>query len=173
MSVSGNPRPSSLPVPSRRTVEPVRFDPYSSDPEAYGHVFGLARHLARGPLDLGIRGLVELRASQINGCAFCLRLHAATARKADVPQQKLDLLAGWREASCYSPKERAALGLTEEMTRIGDGRRVSEETWLAVRAEFSDPEIAGLLYAIGLIGFWNTLNVTIELPAEAALPRVT
>jgi alkylhydroperoxidase family enzyme len=59
------------------------------------------------------------------------------------------------------------------MTRIGDGRRVSEETWLAVRAEFSDPEIGGLLYAIGLIGFWNTLNVTIELPAEAALPRVT
>ena len=62
--------------------------------------------------------------------------------------------------------------MAEEMVRIGDGRRVSDETWARVRTEFDDDEIAGLLYTIGLIGFWNTLNVAIELPVAAQLPTV-
>ena len=62
--------------------------------------------------------------------------------------------------------------LAEEMIRIGDGGRVSDETWTCVRTEFADDEIAGLLYAIGLVGFWNTLNVAVEFPAGARLPKV-
>jgi AhpD family alkylhydroperoxidase len=151
----------------------MRFDPYAADPDAYKHLFSLARHLASGPLDSGIKSLVELRSSQINGCAFCLSLHSATARHAALPQEKLDLLAGWREASCYSAKERAALALVEEMARIGDGATVSRESWASARAEFSDDELAALLYSIGLIGVWNTLNVAVEFPPGATLPKVT
>jgi AhpD family alkylhydroperoxidase len=154
-------------------VEEMRFDPYAADSEAYGHAFRLARHLAGGPLDSALRSLVELRASQMTGCAFCLELHSGTARHAEVVQKKLDLLAGWREASEFSPKERAALALTEEMVRIGDGRRVSDGTWARVSSEFDNDEIAGLLYTVGLIGFWNTLNVAVEFPAGAQLPKVS
>lgn len=150
----------------------MRFDPFATDPEAYGYLFGLARHLARGALDPAVRSLVELRASQIHGCAFCLELHSGTARRAQVPQEKLDLLAGWREAPTFSPKEQAALALTEEMVRLGDGRRVTEVTWERVRTEFGDDEIAGLLYTVGLIKFWNTLNVAVEFPTGAELPNV-
>jgi AhpD family alkylhydroperoxidase len=150
----------------------MRFDPYAADTEAYRHVSLLARHLAGGALDASIRSLVELRASQISGCAFCLTLHATTARHAQVPQRKLDLLAGWREAEDFSPPERAALALTEETVRIGDGRRVTDETWAHVRSQFSDAEISGLLYTLALIRFWNTLNVAVEFPAGAALPNI-
>ena len=150
----------------------MRFDPYCADPDAYGHASRLARHVAGCPLDPAIRSLVELRASQINGCAFCLDLHSGTARHAEVAQRKLDLLARWREAPDFSSRERAALALAEEMVRIGDGRRVSDETWARVRTEFDDDEIAGLLYTIGLIGFWNTLNVAVEFPVAAQLPTV-
>jgi len=157
---------------TRRTVDGVRFDPYAADRDAYGHVFGLARHLARSRLDPGTRSLVELRASQVNGCAFCLELHAKAARRADVAQEKLDLLAGWREAPCFSPKEQAALALCEEMVRIGDGARVAEQTWARVRSEFDDDEIASLLYTVALIAFWNTLNVAVEFPSGAELPQL-
>lgn len=154
------------------TVGMMRFDPYTADPDAHGHAFRLARHLAGCPLDPTIRKLVELRASQINGCAFCLDLHSGIVRHAADAQRKLDLLAGWREAPDFSSRERAALALAEEMVRIGDGRRVSDETWARVRTEFDHDEIAGLLYTIGLIGLWNTLNVAVEFPAAAQLPTV-
>lgn len=146
------------------TVGRMRFDPYIADPDAYGHVLRLARHLAGRPLDPAIRNLVELRASQINGCAYCLELHSSSARLAEVAQRKLDLLAGWREAPEFSSRERAALALAEEMVRIGDGSNVSDATWARVRTEFDDDEIAGLLYTIGLIGLWNTLNVAVGSP---------
>ena len=157
---------------ARHTVGTMRFDPYIADPDAYGHASRLARHLTARPLDPAIRNLVELRASQINGCAFCLDLHSGGARHAEVAQRKLDLLAVWREAPEFSSRERAALALAEEMVRIGDGRRVSDATWARVRTEFDDDEIAGLLYTIGLIGFWNTLNVAVEFPPGAQLPKV-
>jgi AhpD family alkylhydroperoxidase len=150
----------------------VRFDPYAADPEAYSHVFTLARHLAGRAPDTDIRSLVELRASQMSGCAFCLDMHARTARDAQVAQRKLDLLAGWREAEDFSARERIALALTEEMVGIGGGGRVTEETWARVRAEFDDAEIAGLLYTSGLIRLRQTVNVAVEFPPGADLPKV-
>lgn len=151
----------------------MRFDPYAADPQAHAHLSGLAVHLARGPLDHGVKSLVELRASQINGCAFCLDLHATLARHAHVPQEKLDTLAGWREAPVFDERERAGLALTEEMVRVGDGTRVAEATWQDARRHFSDDEIAALLYTIALVALWNVLNVAVELPARTPLPSVT
>ena len=104
---------------------------------------------------------------------LCLDLHSRNARHAEVSQKKLELLAGWRDEPEFSSKERAALALAEEMVRIRDGSRVSDETWARARNEFDDKELAGLVYAVGLIGFWNTLNVAVEFPPGAPLPKST
>jgi len=149
----------------------MRLNPYEADTTAYGFLYGLARHLSRGPLDPVIRALVEVRASQINGCAFCLGMHAEVARTKGVAQSKLDQLAGWRESSDFSGEERAALALVEEVTRVGDGNRVSDATWNAARAAFSEDALSALVYAIGLIQVWNVLNVTCEVPAGLHLPQ--
>jgi AhpD family alkylhydroperoxidase len=109
--------------------------------------------------------------SQINGCSFCLGLHTERARKAGVDQVKLDTLAGWQDAPQFDKRERAALGLAEAMTRLGDGRRVDDETWLAAREAFDDDEIGALLYLVGLINVWNRINVAVELPSDHNLPK--
>jgi AhpD family alkylhydroperoxidase len=149
----------------------MRFDPYTEGTPWYDDVLILARHLTRGPLEPQLSQLVEVRCSQIAGCAFCLNLHTGWARRAGVAQEKLDTLAGWREASVFDVRERAALGLADGMTRIGDGRRVDEATWTTAREQFDDSELAALLYLIGLINLWNRINVAVELPHDHDLPR--
>jgi AhpD family alkylhydroperoxidase len=148
----------------------VRFDPYAADTAAYAHLLALAQHLGQSGLDPSIRALVEVRVSQISGCAFCLGFHTASARRFGVAEKKLDLLAGWRDAPIFDHRDRAALALGEEMARIGDGMRVDGPTWSAVRTAFSDSEISSLLYTVGLIKVWNLLNVTCEFPADGRLP---
>jgi AhpD family alkylhydroperoxidase len=149
----------------------MRIDPYSgSATQFYDDVRALSGHLRSGPLDPALRDLVEIRASQITGCAFCLQLHSGIARHRGVSETKLDTLAGWRESPTFSEKERSALGLVEAMTRIGDGARVDEEVWLAARETFNNDELISLLYLIGLINLWNRINVTVELPADYTFP---
>jgi AhpD family alkylhydroperoxidase len=149
----------------------MRFDPYTTGTQWYQDVLTLAGHLAHGPLDRAVCRLVEVRVSQINGCAFCLGLHSDQARKAGVDQAKLDTLAGWRDASGFHERERAALGLAEAMTRAGDGERVDEVIWRAAREQFNDEELAALLFLVGLINVWNRINVAVELPSGHELPR--
>jgi AhpD family alkylhydroperoxidase len=151
----------------------MRFDPYSGfAAQLYEDVRALSGHLRSGPLDPALRDLVEIRASQITGCAFCLQLHSGIAHSRGVAEMKLDALEGWRESPNYfSEQERAALGLAEAMTRIGDGARVEEQVWSAAREAFSDDELTSLLYLIGLINVWNRINVAVELPKDYALPR--
>ena len=149
----------------------MRFDPYAKGSQWYQDVLVLAGHLAHGPLDAAICQLVEVRVSQITGCAFCLGLHSDWARRAGVDQAKLDTLAGWREASDFNLRERSALDLAEAMTRIGDGQRVDEPIWLAAREQFDDDELAELLYLVGLINVWNRINVAVELPRGHELPK--
>jgi AhpD family alkylhydroperoxidase len=149
----------------------MRFDPYASGADWYQDVLTLARHLAHGPLDAAICQLVEVRVSQITGCAFCLSLHSDWARKAGVDQAKLDTVAGWRDAPGFDSRERSALGLAEAMTRIGDGARVDEAIWQPAREQFSDEQLAALLFLVGLINVWNRINVTVELPSDHELPK--
>jgi AhpD family alkylhydroperoxidase len=151
----------------------VRFDPNSAGTGYYQSVRALAGALHRGPLDPGLAQLVELRVSQVNGCAFCLRYHLGMARRVGVAQDKLDLLAGWPEASAFTIQERAALGLAEQMTRIGDGGRVDNQTWQAAREVFNDEELAALVYLVALINVWNRVNVAVELPDDYQLPQAS
>jgi AhpD family alkylhydroperoxidase len=159
-----------LPPPDERQKYPVRvrFDPYTAAPAAYQATLGLVRSLRSSPLDGALRSLVEVRASQVNGCAFCLALHLGDARKAGGPQVKLDSLTSWADSLHFSDQERAALDLTEAVCRVGDGRRVDDATWASARAHFDDEELANLLFAIGLINLYNRLNVAVEMSDDVA-----
>jgi alkylhydroperoxidase family enzyme len=100
----------------------------------------------------------------------CLNLPASIARRRGVSESKLDSLAGWRESSEFTTRERSALELAESMTRIGDGVRVDDEVWSVTRRVFTDEELSALLYLIGLINEWNRINVAVQLPGEYVLP---
>ena len=149
----------------------MRFDPYTGPATRYYQdVRALSRHLRGSPLDASLSDLVEIRVSQITGCAFCLNLHASIARRRGVSESKLDSLAGWRESSEFTTRERSALELAEAMTRIGDGVRVDDEVWSVGRRVFTDEELSALLYLIGLINVWNRINIAVQLPGEYVLP---
>ena len=111
--------------------------------------------------------LVQIRASQINGCANCINLHATEARELGETQQRIDLLAAWREAPCYSARERAALGWTEALTRLSDGSSL-ESARKILQAHFSVEEQAKLTVSINIINGWNRLAVGFGLWADPA-----
>ena len=126
--------------------------------DGYAALRAVEVYLARCGLPKGLIDLVKLRASQINGCAYCLDVHSKDARKAGVSEQKLYLLNAWREAPHYSPAERAALAWTEALTNIA-ATRAPDADYEALRAHFSDKEIVDLTYLIGMINVWNRLAI--------------
>lgn len=137
------------------------------DSAAYQPLLTMEQYLHDGVLSEALLSLIKLRASQINGCAFCLDMHAEEARKAGVSQRNLDVLAGWREApSLFTEREQAALKLTEEVTLIGQAG-VSDATWAAVAAVYSSTETVKLLLAICAINTWNRLAIA----THQALPQ--
>ena len=143
----------------------MRFNPYKVDAVSYQHLVDLSKHHTAS-LDNALLQLIDVRVSQINGCAFCLAMHTDGARKAGVSQRQLDLVAGWRDAEGFSDRQRSALELAEAMTRVNDGGAVSDETWEAARRQFDDGELATLLWAIGLINVWNRVNAAIEMTSD-------
>lgn len=145
-----------------------RISVHDVDPEAYKPMLAMEKYIHAGTLGEPLLALVKIRASQINGCAWCLDMHYKEARKEQVPQRKLDVIAGWSEApAVYSERERAALALTEEVTLISVAG-VSDEVWGKVTDAFQEKEIVELLMAISAINVWNRLAVSThqELPAE-------
>jgi AhpD family alkylhydroperoxidase len=106
---------------------------------------------------------VKMRASQINGCAFCLDMHSKDARKAGETEQRLYLLNAWRESPLYSERERAALAWTECVTRIADTGAPDVE-YESLRRQFSPAEIVNLTTLIGMINLWNRLAISFRTP---------
>jgi AhpD family alkylhydroperoxidase len=137
-------------------------------PEAYRALLGLERANRSGPLEASLYELVKIRASQLNGCAFCLNMHLSDARAAGESQQRLDVLSAWREVDgLYSPRERAALALTEAVTLISH-EGVPDEVWDATREVFDERETAALIAAIATINVWNRIAITTrQQPAPA------
>jgi AhpD family alkylhydroperoxidase len=117
-------------------------------------------------LDKALTELLKVRISQINACAFCLQFHLTLARKSGVADRKLDLVAVWREAGIFSPREQAALGWAEDLTAIGP-HAASDAAYAAVRAEFSEDEIVFLTTAIATINAWNRIAVALRFPPPA------
>ena len=110
-------------------------------------------------IDPRLYELVKIRASQLNGCAFCLDMHTRDARQAGEDQRRLDVLSAWREArELFTDEERAALAFTEAVTRIGDGG-VPDPVWNDVARRFDDTGIVHLLMAVATINVWNRLAV--------------
>lgn len=109
-------------------------------------------------IDPELLELVKLRASQINGCAFCIYMHTSDLRKRGVDEMKLFLLNAWRDSYLYSDRERAALGWTEALTRVAENG-ASDEAYEALSAEFNKEERVQLTFAIGAINVWNRLQV--------------
>lgn len=114
--------------------------------------------------------LVEIRASQINGCANCINMHTQDAREKGETEQRIYLLSAWREAPCYSDRERAALGWTEALTRLSEGHRQLEGARNALEAQFSKEEQVKLTLMVNVINGWNRIAVGFSQfvdPAEA------
>jgi AhpD family alkylhydroperoxidase len=109
-------------------------------------------------LEAGLVELVEIRASQINGCANCVNLHAWSARQNGETEQRVYLLSAWREAPCYSERERAALGWTEALTRLSE-EHTHERAYEALKAHFTEEERVKLTLAIVVINGWNRIAV--------------
>ena len=125
-------------------------------PEAYDAVLALGRAAAKAGLDKQLLELIKLRASQINGCAFCVQFHIRQGESLGIPADKLNLVVVWREAPQFSSRERVALASTEALTLLPQG--VSDEVYAQVSAEFSGKELAYLTSAIASINAWNRLG---------------
>ena len=121
-------------------------------------MLGLEKQVSKAGLDVRLLDLVRMRASQINGCAYCLDMHSKDARAAGETEQRLYGLDAWRETPHYSARERAALEWTEALTLVTEGH-VPDEVYERVRQEFSEDELAHLSLAIVAINGWNRLNV--------------
>lgn len=134
-------------------------------PGAYKAVMPLQRFAETGTVDPKLLLLIQIRASQLNHCAWCLDMHTEEARKAGIPQRQIDVIAAWHEAGdLFTDTERAVLAFAEEVTLIGDG--VSDEVWNEINLHFTEPEVVQLLMAAAVINVWNRMNVTVltELP---------
>ncbi|MER7545556.1 carboxymuconolactone decarboxylase family protein [Spirillospora sp. NPDC127506] len=113
--------------------------------------------------------LVRLRVSQINGCAFCVNMHAGDAKKAGETDERLWSVAAWREAPFYTDEERAALALAEAATRIADDPAgVPDDVWNDAAGHYDEKTLAGLVMAIAAINAWNRINVTVRNPAASS-----
>ncbi|WIX82989.1 carboxymuconolactone decarboxylase family protein [Amycolatopsis carbonis] len=114
--------------------------------------------------------LVNLRASQLNGCGFCVDMHTKDAAAAGETAVRLALVAAWRESTVFTEAERAALALTEEATRMADSAGVSDETWSHVRKNFDDDQIAALVCLVSMINAANRMNVIVRNPGGSYEP---
>jgi AhpD family alkylhydroperoxidase len=135
-----------------------RIDLRQVNPGIIHAMLGLERQVRQGGLDSMLLDLVRMRASQINGCAYCLDMHSKDARANGETEQRLYGLDAWRETPYYSARERAALEWTEALTLV-PGRHIADELYDRVREQFSEQELAHLSLAIVAINGWNRLNI--------------
>lgn len=135
-----------------------RLDHTAASPEGYKKLLAVSAFLAHSGLEANLLELISIRASEINGCAWCLDFHTKRLRHWGETEQRIYLLSGWRDAPVYSPRERAALEWTEALTLIA-GRPVPDDLYQRAREHFSEAELANLTIAVGLINVWNRINV--------------
>jgi AhpD family alkylhydroperoxidase len=144
-------------------------------PRALQAMMGLQNYVNDSGLEHSLLELVKMRASQINGCAFCLDMHSKDARAAGETEQRLYMLNAWREAPLYNARERAALEWTEALTFLRD-EHVPDQVFAAAREHFSEEELVNLSMAVVAITGWNQLNVAFrteagkyQVPAQPAV----
>lgn len=132
-------------------------------PQAYQALMNLEKYISTTSLTSTHKELIKIRASQINGCAFCINMHTADARKQGETEQRIYLTSAWREADVYTEEEKAILALTEQVTLIGN--HVSDEVYQNATRLFDDKYLAEIILAIITINSWNRLAITTGLRA--------
>lgn len=140
------------------TVTTARLDIPHVAPGIYGAMMALERYLHGCGLEPGLLHLIKLRASQLNGCAYCLDMHWKDLRALGETEQRLYSLDAWHECPYYTPRERAALAWAEAVTRVADGH-VPDAVYEQARVEFDDKALADLTFAVATINAWNRLAI--------------
>lgn len=135
-----------------------RIDGAKVAPDGYKAMLGLEAYLHQSGLELALLHLIKLRASQINGCAYCIDMHWKDLRAIGESEQRLYSLDAWREGPFYTDRERAALAWTEAVTRITDGH-APDQVYEEVRQHFSEKELADVTLAVAVINAWNRLAI--------------
>ncbi|MBB3141087.1 carboxymuconolactone decarboxylase family protein [Halomonas organivorans] len=135
-----------------------RMNAFTAAPDTMQAMLDLEQRVSGSGLEPSLMELVKTRASQINGCAFCLHMHTRDARADGESEQRLYLLSAWRESPLYSERERAALAWTEALTRLADSE-VTDEMYDQARRHFDEEELVKLTLLIGAINIWNRINV--------------
>ena len=148
-------------------VESLRMDLTRIAPDAYKHLLALEQTIA-GKVDKHLLHLIKLRASQINGCAFCIGMHTDEALRDGEKPERLLLLDAWQESSGFSDKERAALEWVEEITLIADGH-AHKEAFDALKPHFSEEEIGWLTLASAMINTWNRIAIASRAQYDPAM----
>ena len=146
-----------------------RLNPYQASPETIKAVVALETHIVNSGLEPSLIELIKTRASQINGCAYCIHMHTKDARAHGETEERLYLLNAWRESPLYSERERAALAWTEAVTLVSE-THVPDEVFEQVKQHFSDDEIVKLTVLIGTINTWNRIAISFRSvhPVKAA-----
>lgn len=147
---------------------PEHLPYYKISPQPYQNLFAAARAIK---IDPGLKHLVDLRVSQINGCAFCINMHIHEALTAGESQRRLNLLSAWREVPDeFTPAERAAFAWAEALTRLPDSHGLAheerEKTYAALSEFYSSEQIVELGYAVALINAWNRLAIGFHAPVQ-------
>ncbi|BCH31093.1 alkyl hydroperoxide reductase AhpD [Mesorhizobium sp. L-8-10] len=135
-----------------------RLNPYDEAPDAMKAMLSLDGFVRKRGIDEQLYWLVKIRASQINGCAYCIHMHTREGRAAGISEDRMHLLPAWRESPLYSAKERAALAWTESLTLLPQ-TGAPDDVFEALRAEFGPKEIVDLTLLIGTINVWNRIAV--------------
>jgi AhpD family alkylhydroperoxidase len=150
-------------------MEPRIANAHDLAPKQIKALYAASQAVLGGDLERSLIDLIHMRASQINGCAFCLAMHAAEAKAHGEQEVRLHLLPAWRETALFTPRERAALAWTEALTRVAD-THAPDADYALVRDAFSEAEIVQLTVAIGMINLWNRLQIAVR--AAPVIPAV-
>lgn len=146
-----------------------RLNPNTAAPEAIKAMVALSAYIKNCGLEPSLSQLVEMRASQINGCAYCLHMHSADARKLGEHEERLYLLDAWHESRLYTPRERAALAWTDALTLLPQ-TRAPDTDYEEAAAQFSEAELVNLTLLIGAINVWNRIAVGFRRHHPSDLP---
>ncbi|MDX8360736.1 MULTISPECIES: carboxymuconolactone decarboxylase family protein [Bacillaceae] len=140
----------------------TRFIMGDVDPEAYKVMFGLEGYVSHSSIDKKMLELIKIRASQINGCAFCIDMHTRDARKNGESEERIYALNAWRETDFYTDKERAVLALTESITLVSE-KHVPDAVYDGVKNLYSEKEISELIMSIITINAWNRIAIATRM----------
>ncbi|MBN9385257.1 MAG: carboxymuconolactone decarboxylase family protein [Chitinophagaceae bacterium] len=136
-----------------------------AEPRIYKAMDAAEKQLAGFGLDPRLAELIKLRASQINGCGYCVNMHSRDARKAGETEQRVYAISAWWETPFFTEAEQAALKLTEEVTRIGEGG-LSEDTYQKALKHFGDTGVAQLIFTVVVVNSWNRIAISMHMVAE-------